>query len=586
MSYVQTEAVLPASDTPEPLLSDYLVEAFAHPTTLVVPVASYSRTMHRPIAEPYGLDQATGPAYREDPPSTISYGGPAPPLESRKVRPITDTSPQIQDPINHVIKTPWEDVLADKRTVAAPCKRTTVLQKDFVPSDVDLGLDDVETINPATVALPTGAEAIADVTGEAASKADDDGAGKFDVDNEKQMKNSVDVPEIEAEPINQDAIDKVDEPPKGLVQELTAAIVTQLKAEGILAGGGGGGGAAQVASNPGAAAFSQQMMEMLMAQQQQMMMANAADGGGGLAAPMTMMAPMQPGGDGADNRINLGERGKPTPITSLGSALLTARVAGMSYDNQAPLRGIKTATMNPYRPVVAEPAKANVWQARQRPTIGAVKGLMDRQQGGDPTSLAGSGDATVIGAEGKTRPAHGGGSADDRSHIVGAAQSMGNSAAGAAPAAPASGAGDGDFDLGKDDEGAAAKAHISDEEPALTAEQQKDLFTKCLNNRAQAVEELFSMGVPVDTADDYGNTCLHVACQGGSKRMVKACLRWGADINQQNKQGQTPLHYCLAYKYDDLASYLISKGADDTVVNNFGLTCYEGLKPEDTQDEK
>lgn len=45
--------------------------------------------------------------------------------------------------------------------------------------------------------------------------------------------------------------------------------------------------------------------------------------------------------------------------------------------------------MNPYRPVVAEPAKANVWQARQRPTIGAVKGLMDRQQGGDPTSLAG-----------------------------------------------------------------------------------------------------------------------------------------------------------------------------------------------------
>lgn len=89
-----------------------------------------------------------------------------------------------------------------------------------------------------------------------------------------------------------------------------------------------------MASNPGAAAFSQQMMEMLMAQQQQMMMANAADGGGGLAAPMTMMAPMQPGGDGADNRINLGERGKPTPITSLGSALLTARVAGMSYDNQ------------------------------------------------------------------------------------------------------------------------------------------------------------------------------------------------------------------------------------------------------------
>ena len=75
---------------------------------------------------------------------------------------------------------------------------------------------------------------------------------------------------------------------------------------------------------------------------------------------------------------------------------------------------------------------------------------------------------------------------------------------------------------------------LSDEEPTLTVDQQKDLFTKVLNNRSRQVEELFALGVPVDTTDEHGNTSLHVACQCGSKRMVKACLRWGADINRQN----------------------------------------------------
>lgn len=46
-------------------------------------------------------------------------------------------------------------MLADRRTVAAPCKRTTVLQNDFVPNDVDLGLDDIETVEPSTLKLAT-----------------------------------------------------------------------------------------------------------------------------------------------------------------------------------------------------------------------------------------------------------------------------------------------------------------------------------------------------------------------------------------------------------------------------------------------
>merc|ERR1719462_467870 len=45
----------------------------------------------------------------------------------------------------------------------------------------------------------------------------------------------------------------------------------------------------------------------------------------------------------------------------------------------------------------------------------------------------------------------------------------------------------------------------------LSRNQVRDLFTKALNNRYKQVEELFAMGVPPDTRDEHGNTCMHVA---------------------------------------------------------------------------
>lgn len=45
----------------------------------------------------------------------------------------------------------------------------------------------------------------------------------------------------------------------------------------------------------------------------------------------------------------------------------------------------------------------------------------------------------------------------------------------------------------------------------------------------------------------------------------------------QNLRGNTALHYSYAYKFTELGDYLLSKGADDSIVNAEGLTCYEGL---------
>jgi hypothetical protein len=47
--------------------------------------------------------------------------------------------------------------------------------------------------------------------------------------------------------------------------------------------------------------------------------------------------------------------------------------------------------------------------------------------------------------------------------------------------------------------------------------------------------------------------------------------------------GQTVLHYAFAYGFEELARYLMDKGADDSLKNGSGLTCYEGLTAEDVE---
>lgn len=88
-------------------------------------------------------------------------------------------------------------------------------------------------------------------------------------------------------------------------------------------------------------------------------------------------------------------------------------------------------------------------------------------------------------------------------------------------------------------------------------------------------------GVDVNLRDQNGNTALHIACQNGAKKMIKVCLKHHANLDAQNRQGQTPCHYCLAYEYKEIAAFLIKKGANDLLTNEFGMTCYEGLKPSD-----
>lgn len=76
----------------------------------------------------------------------------------------------------------------------------------------------------------------------------------------------------------------------------------------------------------------------------------------------------------------------------------------------------------------------------------------------------------------------------------------------------------------------------------------EEIFSCARHGRCEEIERKLNEGLPVDVRDEYGNTMLITACQNGNKRVAKAVLRRGADINARNYKGNTPLHYCYHCK--------------------------------------
>ncbi len=81
----------------------------------------------------------------------------------------------------------------------------------------------------------------------------------------------------------------------------------------------------------------------------------------------------------------------------------------------------------------------------------------------------------------------------------------------------------------------------------------------------------------INKTDEHGNTMLSLACQNGNNKICKYLITKGANPNHQNKQGQTPAHFAIAYKFFELSTWLFDNGADDSLENKYGNTCYDGL---------
>jgi hypothetical protein len=93
-----------------------------------------------------------------------------------------------------------------------------------------------------------------------------------------------------------------------------------------------------------------------------------------------------------------------------------------------------------------------------------------------------------------------------------------------------------------------------DDEPdsQFTDVEVSDIFSYARHGRCDDIAALLSRGIPVDVRDEVGNTILIVACQNGNKRVAKLALRNGANINVKNYKGNTPLHFCYHFGYDEI----------------------------------
>lgn len=112
------------------------------------------------------------------------------------------------------------------------------------------------------------------------------------------------------------------------------------------------------------------------------------------------------------------------------------------------------------------------------------------------------------------------------------------------------------------------------------------VFSQARHGRLKRLEGSLDSGFDINTEDDGGNTVLMVAVQNNQRKLIDFLIRRGANINHSNLNGNTPLHFAFVYDKSGLtAEYLIENGADDTVENLHGLTCYDGLGSNEEEQE-
>ncbi|KAG8365716.1 hypothetical protein BUALT_Bualt17G0000900 [Buddleja alternifolia] len=72
-----------------------------------------------------------------------------------------------------------------------------------------------------------------------------------------------------------------------------------------------------------------------------------------------------------------------------------------------------------------------------------------------------------------------------------------------------------------------------------------------------------------------GCSLLHLACQNGSLVMLELLLQLGADINKCDFHGRTPLQHCILKGNNEMAKFLLRRGARASLKDGGGLTALE-----------
>jgi ankyrin repeat protein len=88
------------------------------------------------------------------------------------------------------------------------------------------------------------------------------------------------------------------------------------------------------------------------------------------------------------------------------------------------------------------------------------------------------------------------------------------------------------------------------------------LFDMARNGRDGELGAYLDAGVPVDLANDSGDTLLMLAAYHGHPQAVRGLLARGAEPDRGNDRGQTPMAGAVFKGEEEIVELLVDAGAD------------------------
>ena len=120
---------------------------------------------------------------------------------------------------------------------------------------------------------------------------------------------------------------------------------------------------------------------------------------------------------------------------------------------------------------------------------------------------------------------------------------------------------------------------LKEREIERTDDINKKIFLYVNDGSFQKFKEIFEKyKISPEIKDSNGNTPLNIAVQGNWVDIVTYLIQAGANVNTYNKMHNTPLHHAFIFKNFTMGDLLIRNGANESVINNMGLTPWQCIK--------
>lgn len=113
--------------------------------------------------------------------------------------------------------------------------------------------------------------------------------------------------------------------------------------------------------------------------------------------------------------------------------------------------------------------------------------------------------------------------------------------------------------------GAHSQPIVPTQEEESSSDDVEALIAACRAGDEDAAVKALQNGADLNERDSHGRTPLHWCADGGHTKLAMHLCLLKADVNAQDKYGQTPLHYSVSLEDAETANLLLDWGADPSM---------------------